>query len=97
MNNSCIRSLIRIVLLFALQFDLLPLLSMLESSFGQGKGVTCQDFRYRHVAGVPGPHPIHKKAKGKKKTRSYTYHSENCIYSYTIFHNYTYSSYMYTY
>ena len=59
-------TLIRIVLLFALQFDLLPLLSMLESSFGQGKGVTSHDFRYRHAAGVPGPNHIHKISDVKK-------------------------------
>ena len=53
---------------------------------GEG-GLTCYDFRYGRATAVPGLHPIHILGKGKTHTHSYTYHSENCTYSYTIFHN----------
>ena len=56
-----------------------------------GGGVTCHDFGYGCVAGVPEPHPIHIPGQVKNMTHSYTSHIENWPHSYTIFENWPHS------
>ena len=56
---------------------------VLEKALTEGVGVTCYDFGYRRVAGVPGLHPIHILGEVKKHTHSFTSNSKNCSHSYT--------------
>ena len=46
--------------------------------------VTCPEFWHGRAAGFPGPHPIHIISEVDKQTHSYTYHIENCTYSFTF-------------